>query len=481
MSLASSFDSRSSENDMEIDWTGDLLANNYIIFKKLGEGSFSSVWSCYSLKHKKCFAIKILNSEDYDSGQKEINVFKLIGKTNNYFMNLIDNFVTYVNEENDEPLETPFICLVLELMSCSSYDLLKMYRRNKTYIPFHIVKQIIKNMLLATDKLLTHGIIHTDIKPENVLVSIPDSDFNSLEKLILASDVGGLIAKKMRELIIKRKVKKDRAEIKEMAIKEVVKQILEKHKNNEIINNEVDDKNDKQKNIKNRLSTPYETRYLIPRTDISTDEEGDNENDERDFSENSFDSDEKDEPKRGITSQELINKINLLKEIPIKISDFGTMLKLKEIRSYAAIQTRHYRAPEVILGLKYSDKCDIWSIGCCIFEFLTGLVLFNPSRSDFVSRNRFHVFEFINKVGVVPQHIIEQSPKRDLFFKSSGFIKGFSDLKIEPVWDELITKLQGRLTDSEIWTTVDLMMKMLEYDPEKRFSAKECLEHPWFK
>jgi dual-specificity kinase len=40
------------------------------------------------------------------------------------------------------------------------------------------------------------------------------------------------------------------------------------------------------------------------------------------------------------------------------------------------VSTRHYRAPEIILGLGWSFPCDIWSIGCILVEFFTGDALF---------------------------------------------------------------------------------------------------------
>lgn len=46
------------------------------------------------------------------------------------------------------------------------------------------------------------------------------------------------------------------------------------------------------------------------------------------------------------------------------------------------IQPLELRAPEVILGLPWSTPVDIWSLGCCTFELLTGAWLFNPKPED---------------------------------------------------------------------------------------------------
>lgn len=66
------------------------------------------------------------------------------------------------------------------------------------------------------------------------------------------------------------------------------------------------------------------------------------------------------------------NLDNLNEEsVVIKIVDFGSSCFTNEI-SYLYIQSRFYRAPEVIIGAKYDKMIDIWSIGCLIAELFTG-------------------------------------------------------------------------------------------------------------
>ena len=52
----------------------------------------------------------------------------------------------------------------------------------------------------------------------------------------------------------------------------------------------------------------------------------------------------------------------------------GTCLELDDLFS-DELQTEYYRAPEIILGKKYNEKIDIWSIGCVIVELITGNLL----------------------------------------------------------------------------------------------------------
>ena len=59
----------------------------------------------------------------------------------------------------------------------------------------------------------------------------------------------------------------------------------------------------------------------------------------------------------------------------VKVIDFGSScFTTEQLSSY--VQSRSYRAPEVILGLPYGQKVDVWSLGCILAELLSGYVLF---------------------------------------------------------------------------------------------------------
>ncbi|CAO3677662.1 unnamed protein product [Rhizopus stolonifer] len=68
-------------------------------------------------------------------------------------------------------------------------------------------------------------------------------------------------------------------------------------------------------------------------------------------------------------------KSKILLSTEIRLIDFGSATFEQDYHS-AVVSTRHYRAPEIILGLGWSYPCDIWSIGCILIEFLTGDALF---------------------------------------------------------------------------------------------------------
>ncbi|KVH98185.1 Protein kinase, catalytic domain-containing protein [Cynara cardunculus var. scolymus] len=63
----------------------------------------------------------------------------------------------------------------------------------------------------------------------------------------------------------------------------------------------------------------------------------------------------------------------------VKVIDFGSTTYDRQDQSYI-VSTRHYRAPEVILGLGWSYPCDIWSVGCILVELCSGLMRYDPSE-----------------------------------------------------------------------------------------------------
>ena len=70
----------------------------------------------------------------------------------------------------------------------------------------------------------------------------------------------------------------------------------------------------------------------------------------------------------------------------VKIIDFGNACWTHK-QFTQDVQTRQYRAPEVILGAGYDESCDMWSIACIIFELLTGDLLFEPKNGRNYTKN----------------------------------------------------------------------------------------------
>jgi dual-specificity kinase len=100
--------------------------------------------------------------------------------------------------------------------------------------------------------------------------------------------------------------------------------------------------------------------------------------------------------------------------IDIRLIDFGSATFEKDYHS-AVVSTRHYRAPEIILGIGWSYPCDLWSIGCILVEFFTGDALFQTHD------NLEHLAMMNSVLGQLPQHMILSANKegQKYFYKES--------------------------------------------------------------
>ena len=68
--------------------------------------------------------------------------------------------------------------------------------------------------------------------------------------------------------------------------------------------------------------------------------------------------------------------ISSLTTCKVKVIDYGNAY-LHHDQRCSYVQSRAYRAPEVVLGLPYSPKVDMWSLGCILMELFTGKLLFD--------------------------------------------------------------------------------------------------------
>ncbi|KAJ1735956.1 serine/threonine protein kinase, CMGC, dual-specificity [Coemansia biformis] len=179
----------------------------------------------------------------------------------------------------------------------------------------------------------------------------------------------------------------------------------------------------------------------------------------------------------------------------IKVIDLGSSCFENE-RVYTYIQSRFYRAPEVILGLPYGPGIDMWSLGCIAVELLTGHPLF-PGENE-----REQLACIIEVLGPPPAYMLERAPRCADFAEpvpfgvqaaqvggmlllpngacvvGSVFVKPFSNSKNKrrrpgsrPLGHVLAQARDPRL--------VDFVLRTLAWDPAMRMSPEDALRHPW--
>ncbi|KAK1404530.1 putative serine/threonine-protein kinase dyrk2 [Heracleum sosnowskyi] len=139
------------------------------------------------------------------------------------------------------------------------------------------------------------------------------------------------------------------------------------------------------------------------------------------------------------------------------------------VKSYS----RSYRAPEVILGLPYDKKIDIWSLGCILAELCTGNVLFqNDSPATLLAR-------VIGIIGPIDQDMLAKGRDTYKYFTKNHMLyeRNQDTNRLEYLISKK-TSLRHRLPMGD-QGFVDFVNHLLEVNPKKRPSASEALKHPW--
>ncbi|CCK72084.1 serine/threonine protein kinase KNS1 KNAG_0I03000 [Huiozyma naganishii CBS 8797] len=405
----------------------DVFGSNgrFVSVDLLGQGTFGKVLKCFDNAANAYVAVKIIRSVDRyrEAAKTELRVLAQIMQNDpfgKFQCLLLTDFFDYKDH----------ICLVSPLYGRSIYDF--MCSNGVARFPGSHIQAIARQLIRSVSFLHDLGIIHTDIKPENILIC--DESYNEYD---LPDD------------------------------------------------------------IVNSLSN-----------------------------------------RRRIASG---GKRKILKDPEIKIIDFGSAVFHDEYHP-PVISTRHYRAPEIVFGLGWSYPCDIWSLACVLIELAIGESLY-PIHENFehlammqrINGVAFPVemvdkmfFKYKNKLGNLPgdlyttvlkhfnkrtgqlmwpevnkngetvttlksiKRVTDSSERLDImvskFLKRDYQNEKFSinwNLTPDQNWSQVkgtfgVRNSIGKETFLFWYWFVDLMRLMFEFDPTKRITAREALEHEWF-
>ncbi|SMN20392.1 similar to Saccharomyces cerevisiae YLL019C KNS1 Nonessential putative protein kinase of unknown cellular role [Maudiozyma saulgeensis] len=390
----------------------------------LGQGTFGKVLKCFDQQEQKFVAVKIIRAIDRyrEAAKTELRVLNTISQndiTGSFQCLLLLDYFDYKNH----------ICLITNLHGKSIYDF--MCANGIGRFPGSHIQAIARQLIRSICFLHELNIIHTDIKPENILLC--------------------------------------------------------------------DDQNFAQYQLPDKILSGLSKR-------------------------------------RKTASNNGLRKI--LQTPEIKIIDFGSAVFFDEYHP-PIISTRHYRAPEIVLGLSWSYPCDIWSIACVLVELATGESLY-PIHNNF---EHLTMMQRINNK-LIPDKLIDT-----MFYKydnnignlpsdlNSTVIKHFNRDTKKLMWPEIdpftgtvltepkvikrienncfsldilickFLKIDMNDTNFQIDTTLsaeenwahleqltsasketflfwyyflDLLNKMFEFDPTQRITARDALDHEWF-
>ena len=151
-----------------------------------------------------------------------------------------------------------------------------------------------------------------------------------------------------------------------------------------------------------------------------------------------------------------------LSDYTLKICDFGCAKQLvKNEENIAYICSRYYRPPELVLGATfYTCQVDVWSIGCVIAELVLNKAIF-PGKSA-----KEQMYEIIKILGTpTKEQVYEMNPKVHIS-------------KLPNINHKLWKDIFKDKSDDDLF--IDLVDKLLVYEPKKRLSPYQALNHPFF-
>ena len=143
-----------------------------------------------------------------------------------------------------------------------------------------------------------------------------------------------------------------------------------------------------------------------------------------------------------------------------KIIDFNMACFVGE-KAFTYIQSRYYRAPEILLGLEFDTRIDMWSLGCILIEAYTSKVLF-PGKD---SSQMLHMIDKL--IGDLPHKMVLDGQYSERYLSTS--------FELPPIKLDDFFKLK----DERCLEFEDFVKQLLSIDPKKRPLASQAITHPF--
>ncbi|CAD8101565.1 unnamed protein product [Paramecium sonneborni] len=446
---------------------GEILLNRYVIIQKLGWGHFSTVWLAKDFKYDTYVALKIQKSASHylEAAYDEVEILQKVAQNvqNPVWIQSLKEYYadqgrTSFNRDDTHTVQLlnsfvykgPYghhFCMVFEILGVNLLEIIKRYEYKGC--PMDIARRMAKQILIGLDYLhRICGVIHTDLKPENVLLCLSDEEIKDIvengqltsnqlfsDRIHIYREMLGIEKKSVQESIIK-KEDEELSESTATNLSKTQKRKLLRKKKQQKQNEE--SRKESQEIQVDQIEMPKSIKELFQQ-----------------------------QKKISFTQQK-----KLPDNFRLKIADLGNACWIHHHFS-TLIQTRQYRSPEVLLGIKYNPTADIWSFACMIFEMLTGDYLFEPRQGPNFSKNEDHLAQIQELLGKFPFEYSTRGVKAKRYFQSNGQMKRIPQLHFWNLYNVLSEKY--RFKNDEALSFASFMMPMLHQLPEYRTTAQEVL------
>ena len=166
----------------------------------------------------------------------------------------------------------------------------------------------------------------------------------------------------------------------------------------------------------------------------------------------------------------------------LKVIDFGSSC-YTEGKLHNYVQSRFYRAPEVILGCHYGVEVDMWSLGCILAELVLGYPLLPGHNED------DQMALMIEMLGMPPPSLMMTASRGSRFFSvSTGcpryLLAGYTasqERRGSPATRDISMVLGGLVRRDSDLLMVDFIRQCLDWEPRTRLSPDTALRHPWLR
>ncbi|KAH3685574.1 hypothetical protein WICPIJ_003451 [Wickerhamomyces pijperi] len=457
----------------------------YVLVRKLGWGHFSTVWLAKDLEHHQHVAIKIVRSAKHytETALDEIKLLKKIS-CNNLAHRGKKNVILLLDSFIHEGINGEHIVMVFEVLGENLLSLIKKYKHRG--IPLIYVKQIAKQLLLALDFLHREvGIIHTDIKPENVLIELGD-----VEQIVRMVESMEKEKKEIRKLERKQSRSSSQlaASIPTSANSNGSSRNGRRSRRQTLIigSQPLPSPINSPEffNVSNNNSSSNNNSARVPSVPIISSNLASAKDSQEQLT-NSLNSMSLSMEQSFVSASSTVLDDPMIPEdsetdseniISVKFADLGNACWYDE-HFTNDIQTRQYRSPEVILGGNWGCSADLWSLGCMLFELITGDYLFDPMKGHSYSKDDDHIAQIIELLGPFPTSLLNESRYTREYFNSRGDLRRISKLKPWGLKDVLIDKY--KYSSTEAGEISDFLLPLLNINPALRSEAGGMVNHPW--
>ncbi|CAJ1989683.1 protein kinase [Leishmania donovani] len=428
---------------------GRIVHSRYVLIQKLGWGEFSTVWLGYDTKHatlgrglsQAFVAVKVAKcrSNVQEATRYEVSLLRYLEARlprHAAITNIIDCF----DVRGEFGMHT---CMVLPLCGpnlLSIIERMKADRSRRNAEDLRMIKEIVLSVLISLHELSELNVVHTDIKPENVLCSAVDSKLvNSMEKFCIYNQ--------------------ERSHM--ISVEDFKKSMAQQSTEHLVYLADF--------GLSALLEPPGSAQLWMSACS-------------------------------NVDASLLAPLMRCKKNFPV------TRSGVVDNHRGTLIQTREYRAPEVLLGLDFTCTTDVWSVGCMTFELITGCFLMDPKRKTREPRDMDieHLAMMMQILGPLPSEITSIRVRNNDYYDAiiqgtpvpkSGFrpppeyLHRFVDRNGKFIYASryhsyprrnLEMELEPYLGFREAQLAANFILSCLHsYDPKKRPSAKKLLSHQW--